>query len=76
MQPIACARRDPESKGMVETNVRYVKQNALQGRDDELACWEDYGVLAEYWRDKVANVRVHETTRERRASRPRPPEAC
>ena len=69
MQPIACARRDPESKGMVETNVRYVKQNALQGRDDELTCWEDYGVLAEYWRDQVANVRVHETTRERPADR-------
>ena len=69
MQPIACARRDPESKGMVETNVRYVKQNALQGRDDELTCWDDYGVLAEYWRDQVANVRVHETTRELPADR-------
>ena len=69
LQPIACARRDPESKGMVETNVRYVKQNALAGRDDELTCWEDYGVLAEYWRDQVANVRIHETTRERPVDR-------
>jgi transposase len=69
LQPIACARRDPESKGMVETNVRYVKQNALAGRDDELTCWEDYGKLAEYWRDQVANVRVHETTRERPVAR-------
>jgi len=69
LQPIACARRDPESKGMVETNVRYVKQNALQGRDDELTGWEDYGRLAEYWRDQVANVRVHETTRERPVDR-------
>ena len=69
LQPIACARRDPESKGMVETNVRYVKGNALQGRDDELTCWEDYGKLAEYWRDQVANVRVHETTRERPVDR-------
>jgi len=65
LQPIACARRDPESKGMVETNVRYVKQNALAGRDDELTCWEDYGALADYWRDQVANVRIHETTRQR-----------
>jgi hypothetical protein len=54
---------------MVETNVRYVKQNALAGRDDELTCWEDYGVLAEYWRDQVANVRIHETTRERPVDR-------
>jgi transposase len=69
LQPVACARRDPESKGLVETNVRYVKQNALAGRDDELTCWEDYGRLAEYWRDHVANVRIHETTRERPVDR-------
>jgi transposase len=69
LQPIACARRDPESKGMVETNVRYVKQNALAGRDEELTCWKDYGLLAEYWRDQVANVRIHETTRERPVDR-------
>lgn len=59
LQPVACARRDPESKGMVETNVRYVKQNALAGRDDELTCWEDYGKLAEYWRDQGAEVACH-----------------
>jgi transposase len=69
LQPIACARRDPESKGMVETNVRYVKQNALAGRDDELTCWKGYGDLAEYWRDQVANVRIHETTHERPVDR-------
>lgn len=69
LQPLACAARDPESKGMVETNVRYVKRNALQGRDDELTCWDDYRSLALYWRDEVANVRVHETTRERPVDR-------
>ena len=36
MEPIACTARDPESKGMVENTVRYVKHNALQGRDEEL----------------------------------------
>ena len=36
MQPVACAARDPESKGVVEGGVRYVKQNALAGRADEL----------------------------------------
>ena len=65
LEPIACARRDPESKGVVEAKVRYVKRNALQGRDEELTCWEDYGRLAIYWRDEVANVRVHDTTKER-----------
>ena len=65
LQPIACARRDPESKGVVEASVRYVKHNALAGRADELLRFEDYLALAPYWRDQVANLRLHETTRER-----------
>jgi transposase len=65
MEPIACERRDPESKGIVEAGVRYVKRNALQGRTEELTCWEDYRRLASYWRDEVANVRIHHTTKER-----------
>ena len=65
MEPIACERRDPESKGIVEAGVRYVKRNALQGRAEELTCWEDYQKLASYWRDAVANVRIHQTTKER-----------
>lgn len=69
LEPIACERRDPESKGMVEAKVRYVKRNALQGRDEELTCWEDYRRLAIYWRDEVANVRLHHTTRERPVDR-------
>ena len=69
LEPVACARRDPESKGTVEAKVRYVKRNALQGRDEELTCWEDYGRLAVYWRDEVANVRLHQTTKERPVDR-------
>lgn len=65
LQPIACARRDPESKGVVEGGVRYVKHNALAGRADELTRFEDYLALALYWRDQVANLRKHETTHER-----------
>lgn len=65
LEPIACTRRDPESKGMVEASVRYIKRNALQGRDEELRAWEDYGRLAVTWRDEVANVRLHHMTRER-----------
>ncbi len=65
LQPIACARRDPESKGITEAGVRYVKCNALAGRAEELTRFEDYLALAPYWRDQVANVRIHETTRER-----------
>jgi transposase len=42
MQPIACQRIDPESKGIVEASVRYVKRNALAGLADELVRFEDY----------------------------------
>ena len=65
LQPIACEVRDPESKGITEAGVRYVKRNALAGRSEELQRFEDYLALATYWRDDVANVRLHETTRER-----------
>src|SRR5262245_9415880 len=68
-KPIACERLDPESKGIVEGTVRYVKHNALAGRADELIRFEDFLVLASVWRDQVANVRVHETTRERPVDR-------
>jgi transposase len=64
LQPIACERRDPESKGIVEGGVRYVKQNALAGRGEELIRFEDYLAFAPRWRDCVANVRTHATTRE------------
>lgn len=65
MQPLACQRRDPESKGIVEGGVRYVKRNALAGRAEQLATFEDYQALAVAWRDGVANVRRHATTNER-----------
>jgi transposase len=69
LQPIACERRDLESKGTVEASVRYVKRNALAGRGDELVCFEDYVAFAPKWRDQVANFRLHETTRERPVDR-------
>ena len=69
MQPIACERRDPESKGIVEVSVRYVKRNALAGRSDELVRFEDYVAFAPRWRNEIANVRTHETTRERPVDR-------
>ncbi len=65
LKPLACERSDPESKGVVEDGVRYVKHNALKGRDEELTSFDAYQSLAVYWRDSVANIRVHETTGER-----------
>jgi len=69
LEPIACTARDPESKGTVEGTVRYVKRNALAGRDEELLTWEDYQRFAPQWRDLVANVRLHATTKERPVDR-------
>jgi transposase len=69
LQPVPCARRDPESKGVVEAGVRYVKRNALAGRSHELLRFEDYLALAIHWRDDIANVRRHETTHERPVDR-------
>lgn len=65
LQPMACEVRDPESKGITEAGVRYVKRNAIAGRAEELQRFEDYLELAPRWRDEVANLRRHETTRER-----------
>jgi len=67
MEPVACERRDPESKGVVEGGVRYVKHNALQGRS--LERFEDYVHFAPQWRDGIANVRIHATTRQRPVDR-------
>lgn len=69
LEPIACQRQDPESKGIVEAGVKYVKRNALQGRSEQLACWEGYQQLAVTWRDEVANVRKHATTGQRPVDR-------
>jgi transposase len=69
MEPVACTARDPESKGMVESKVGYVKRNALQGRDEELQSWDDYGHLAMHWRDHVANVRLHDRLKQRPVDR-------
>jgi transposase len=65
MEPVACEARDPESKGRVEASVRYVKHNALAGRDDELTCFQAYNDLANSWRDDVANRRIHDRLKER-----------
>src|SRR5260370_2196095 len=57
MQPVACARRDPESKGVVEGGVRYVKHNALAGLTEELTRFDDYLVLAPAFSCQARNLR-------------------
>jgi hypothetical protein len=69
MMPVACERADPESKGVTEGGVKYVKINCLAGRSADLVDVESYLRLQVYWRDSVANVRVHARTRERPVDR-------
>ncbi len=60
--PKACWTNDPESKGKVESNVKYVK------RDFHYACSYsdllDLNFQARQWCDEVANLKVHGTTGE------------
>lgn len=61
-QPRACWSHDPESKGKVESAVKYVKRGFFYGRS-----FRDLGDLnaqARVWCDDVANRKVHGTTGE------------
>jgi len=60
--PHACKPYRPETKGKVESGIKYVRGNFWSGltyRD-----LDDLNAQARDWMDTVANVRVHGTTRE------------
>jgi len=57
-----CRRSDPESKGKIESVVKFVKQNFLENRiysDDETLNWG-----AAEWLDRTGNGKIHGTTRQ------------
>jgi len=56
----ACEGYDPESKGKVESGVKYVKQNGLYG--ETFNDWKSLETYVANWLDTVANQRVHGTT--------------
>ncbi len=58
----ACEGYDPESKGKVESGVKYVKQNGLYG--EAFADWKSLEAYVADWLDTVANRRVHGTTKQ------------
>ena len=62
-EPRACNPCRGNEKPRAETGVRYVKQNFLAGR--EFRDLADLRVQAFHWLRDVANVRTHQTTRER-----------
>jgi transposase len=56
----ACEGYDPESKGKVESGVKYVKHNGLYG--ETFKDWKSLETYLADWLDSVANKRVHGTT--------------
>lgn len=62
-EPVACNVRRGNEKGKVERIIGYVRHNFFEGRTfRDLA---DLQAQSDRWRDQVANVRIHGTTRER-----------
>jgi transposase len=55
-----CEGYDPESKGKVESGVKYVKQNGLYG--ETFNDWKSLETYLTDWLDTVANKRMHGTT--------------
>lgn len=63
IKPRACRPYRARSKGKVESGVKYVKRNALAGK--EFASFAELEAWLEVWTREVADVRVHGTTRAR-----------
>jgi transposase len=61
--PRACQPYRAQTKGKVESGVKYVKRNALAGR--RFAHWTALDAWLEEWAATVSDVRVHGTTHER-----------
>jgi len=55
-----CEGYDPQSKGMVEKSIDYIKESFLHGR--EFKGIDDLRQASEDWLLTVANVREHQTT--------------
>lgn len=66
-EPIACNPGRGNEKGKVERSIGYIRRNFFEGRTfKDLADLQDQ---SDRWRDEVANVRLHGTTRERPVDR-------
>ena len=62
-EPVACNPRSPNEKGRVENAVGYIKKNLMPGRT--FTSLEAANAALREWLDKVANVRLHGTTKKR-----------
>jgi hypothetical protein len=62
MKPRACRPYRARTKGKDERAVQYVKRNALAGR--EFQSWDELEAHLAWWMREVADVRIHQTTKE------------
>lgn len=58
---VFCRKSDPQSKGKIESVVKYVKQNFLRGRTFHDIDMLNQEVLA--WLERTANTKVHSSTK-------------
>lgn len=65
-EPIVCNIARGNEKGKVENGVKYVRGNFLSGKT---VSWPQIQTDACKWRDEIANMRIHGTTRERPVDR-------
>ena len=61
-RPWAHAPYRPQTKGKVESGVKYVKRNALLGK--RFGSWDHLNAWLQEWATTVADTRVHGTTHE------------
>ncbi len=62
-EPVACNVRRGNEKGKVERSIGYIRRNFFEGRTFRNLA--DLQFQSDRWRDQVANIRIHGTTRER-----------
>lgn len=67
VKPRACKPYRAQTKGKVESGVKYVKRNALAGR--EFASWEAMEQHLFWWMAEIADKREHGTTAEQPLAR-------
>ena len=62
-EPVAAPVRYPEAKGRVEASIKYIRHSFFYGRS--FSSLADLRAQASTWLDRVANERIHGTTRKR-----------
>ncbi len=61
-RPVCCNPGRGNEKGKVESGIKYIRSSFLAGRP---IAWPNIIPDAVLWRDNIANIRQHATTRER-----------